>query len=55
MDSMMLKLYTGAWSRAALVKWYLEEIGLPYEFVEIAKPAHPPIPDQTVFSEPEIT
>jgi glutathione S-transferase len=31
----MLKLYGGAWSRAAIVQWYLEEIGTPYEFVEI--------------------
>ncbi|MBD2097621.1 glutathione S-transferase family protein [Trichocoleus sp. FACHB-591] len=29
----MLKLYGGARSRASIVQWYLEEIGLPYEFV----------------------
>ena len=29
----MLKLYGGARSRASIVKWYLEEIGIPYEFV----------------------
>jgi glutathione S-transferase len=29
----MLKLYGSAWSRAAIVKWYLEELGTPYEFV----------------------
>jgi glutathione S-transferase len=29
----MLKLYGGAKSRASIVRWYLEEIGLPYEFV----------------------
>lgn len=29
----MLKLYGGAFSRAAIVKWYLEELGVPYEFV----------------------
>jgi glutathione S-transferase len=29
----MLKLYGGAFSRASLVKWYLEELGVPYEFV----------------------
>jgi glutathione S-transferase len=29
----MLKLYGGARSRASLVRWYLEEIGAPYEFV----------------------
>ena len=29
----MLKLYGGARSRASIVKWYLEEIGVPYEFV----------------------
>jgi glutathione S-transferase len=30
---MALKLYGGARSRASIVKWYLEELGLPYEFV----------------------
>lgn len=29
----MLKLYGGAFSRASIVKWYLEELGIPYEFV----------------------
>jgi glutathione S-transferase len=29
----MLKLYGGARSRASIVKWYLEELNLPYEFV----------------------
>ncbi|MEG3848303.1 glutathione S-transferase family protein [Microcoleus sp. herbarium19] len=29
----MLKLYGSARSRASIVKWYLEEIGVPYEFV----------------------
>ncbi|MEZ2239462.1 glutathione S-transferase family protein [Microcoleus sp.] len=29
----MLKLYGGARSRASIIKWYLEEIGAPYEFV----------------------
>lgn len=29
----MVKLYGGARSRATLVRWYLEELGLPYEFV----------------------
>ncbi|MCL6436754.1 MAG: glutathione S-transferase family protein [Leptolyngbyaceae cyanobacterium HOT.MB2.61] len=29
----MLKLYGGARSRASIVRWYLEELGLPYEFV----------------------
>ncbi|MEM9568495.1 MAG: glutathione S-transferase family protein [Cyanobacteria bacterium P01_E01_bin.34] len=29
----MLKLYGGARSRASLVQWYLEEIGVDYEFV----------------------
>ena len=29
----LLKLYGGARSRASIVKWYLEEIGVPYEFV----------------------
>ena len=31
----MLKLYGGARSRASIVKWYLEEIGVPYEFVTL--------------------
>lgn len=29
----MLKLYGGAFSRATIVKWYLEELSVPYEFV----------------------
>jgi glutathione S-transferase len=29
----MLKLYGGQFSRAAIVRWYLEELGIPYEFV----------------------
>ena len=28
-----MKLYGGAQSRAAIVRWYLEELGIPYEFV----------------------
>jgi len=31
----MLKLYGGVFSRASIVKWYLEEIGVPYEFVTL--------------------
>ena len=31
----MLKLYGGAFSRATIVKWYLEELGVPYEFVQL--------------------
>lgn len=29
----MLKLYGGAISRASIVKWYLEELEVPYEYV----------------------
>ena len=29
----MIKLYGGARSRASIVKWYLEELAIPYEFV----------------------
>lgn len=29
----MLKLYGGARSRASIIHWYLEELGIPYEFV----------------------
>lgn len=29
----MLKLYGGSRSRASIVQWYLEELGVPYEFV----------------------
>jgi len=31
----MLKLYGGDRSRASIVKWYLEELGVPYEFVKL--------------------
>lgn len=31
----MLKLYGGSRSRASIVQWYLEELGLPYEFVRL--------------------
>lgn len=31
----MLKLYGGVFSRASIVKWYLEELEVPYEFVLI--------------------
>jgi glutathione S-transferase len=31
----MLKLYGGARSRASIVQWYLEELNLPYEFVQL--------------------
>ncbi|MEG4486464.1 glutathione S-transferase family protein [Microcoleus sp. D2_18a_B4] len=31
----MLKLYGPGRSRASIVKWYLEEIGIPYEFVTL--------------------
>lgn len=31
----MLKLYGGARSRASIVKWYLEELQLSYEFVQL--------------------
>jgi glutathione S-transferase len=29
----MIKLYGGARSRASIVRWYLEELGTPYEFI----------------------
>jgi glutathione S-transferase len=29
----MIKLYGGARSRASIVRWYLEELGIPYEFI----------------------
>jgi glutathione S-transferase len=29
----MIKLYGGVRSRASIVQWYLEELGVPYEFV----------------------
>jgi glutathione S-transferase len=31
----MLKLYGGARSRASIVQWYLEELAVPYEFVQL--------------------
>lgn len=31
----MLKLYGGAFSRASIVQWYLEELAIPYEFVKL--------------------
>ncbi|MGI8500928.1 MAG: glutathione S-transferase family protein [Hassallia sp.] len=31
----MLKLYGGDHSRASIVKWYLEELGIPYEFIRL--------------------
>ncbi|NJL64214.1 MAG: glutathione S-transferase family protein [Methylacidiphilales bacterium] len=31
----MLKLYGSAFSRASIVKWYLEELAIPYEFVTL--------------------
>lgn len=31
----MLKLYGGTPSRASIVQWYLEELGVPYEFVTL--------------------
>ena len=31
----MLKLYGGARSQAAIIRWYLEELGVPYEFILI--------------------
>ncbi|MBE9114561.1 glutathione S-transferase family protein [Lusitaniella coriacea LEGE 07157] len=31
----MLKLYGGARSRASIVQWYLEELEVPYEFVQL--------------------
>ena len=38
----MLKLYGGSHSRASIVQWYLEEIGVEYEFVllDMEKQAH---------------
>jgi glutathione S-transferase len=29
----MIKLYGGSRSRASIVQWYLEELGIPYEFI----------------------
>jgi glutathione S-transferase len=29
----MLKLYGGVRSRASIIQWYLEELGIPYEFI----------------------
>lgn len=31
----MLKLYGGARSRASIVQWYLEELGLDYEYISL--------------------
>ena len=31
----MLKLYGGVRSQAAIIRWYLEELGIPYEFILI--------------------
>lgn len=31
----MLKLYGGAFSRASIVQWYLEELEVPYEFIKL--------------------
>ena len=29
----MIKLYGGARSRASIVRWYLEELAIPYEYI----------------------
>ncbi len=31
----MLKLYGGARSRASIIQWYLEELAVPYEYVQL--------------------
>jgi glutathione S-transferase len=31
----MIKLYGGVRSRASIVRWYLEELGVPYEFIKL--------------------
>jgi len=31
----MLKLYGSLFSRASIIKWYLEELNVPYEFVNL--------------------
>jgi glutathione S-transferase len=31
----MIKLYGSSFSRAAIIKWYMEELQLPYEFVMV--------------------
>jgi glutathione S-transferase len=31
----MIKLYGSGFSRAAIIKWYLEELHLPYEFISV--------------------
>jgi glutathione S-transferase len=31
----MIKLYGGAYTRAPIVQWYLEELNQPYEYVEL--------------------
>jgi glutathione S-transferase len=35
MAETMIKLYAGARSRASIVRWYLEELQLPYEIVQL--------------------
>jgi glutathione S-transferase len=35
----MIKLYGGARSRASIVRWYLEELAIPYEFIRLDMPA----------------
>ena len=41
----MLKLYGGARSQAAIIRWYLEELGVPYEFIlidlQVGEQQHP--------------
>nr|WP_330359425.1 glutathione S-transferase N-terminal domain-containing protein [Moorena bouillonii] len=32
-SSPQLKLYSGLRSRATIVQWYLEELGVPYEYI----------------------
>jgi glutathione S-transferase len=34
-EGSMIKLYGGAFSRASIVHWYLEELQIPYEFVKL--------------------
>ncbi|WP_088243699.1 glutathione S-transferase family protein [Calothrix rhizosoleniae] len=31
----MLKLYGGARSRASIIQWYLEELAVPYEYIQL--------------------
>jgi glutathione S-transferase len=35
----MIKLYGGTRTRATIVRWYLEELGLPYEYISVDLPA----------------